>query len=344
MLWNHGWTVDSLVERLDAEPQRVDSSLMLVEQSFSAIDPGEWDRFVQQCRASFLCSWKVVSAERLRRRVLLFEVHEKSSAGVTHKVGQCALSVAKARVKFLDCLQLLPAHDHLWERGMHLLIERLGPGTYEYGSLWNQETRRLLTAPRTASIKDDVFQIDRINFAEWPDFAAYRRAVSENIRRDYKKAAAASAAVVLRTGTAALGELSSFVRLRREVMRRQGEPHSTAEDFARHALKLFCLGTGAFIATVRTGDRCHAAFFGVEFGDSFYYLAGGTEDRCQGFGSFLFLTLLEQWFTKRPAGRLYLGSHIGEPTIHTYTGGNLLYRRKLRAISLPGTSFTLTMV
>jgi hypothetical protein len=336
--------VDSLVEGLDSAPQCVGASLMLVEQSFNAVEPGEWDRFVQQCRASFLCSWKVVCAERLRRRVLLFELHVRSSPGVTHKVGQCALSVARGRVKFLDRLQLLPTHDHLWERGIHLLIERCGPATYEYGSLWNQENRRLLAAPRTASIKDDIFQIDRINFAEWPDFAAYRRAVSENVRRDYKKAAAASAAVVVRAGTAALGELGSFVRLRREVMRRNKEPHSTPADFGRHALKLLCLGTDAFIATVRTRDGCHAAFFGAQFGDSFYYLAGGTEDRCQGFGSFLFLTLLERWFAERPGGVLYLGSHIGEPTSRTYTGGNLLYRRKLRATSMAGASFTLTMV
>lgn len=336
--------MDSLLEQLDSAPASVDASLVLVEQSFKAVTPAEWDAFVQQCGASFLCSWKVVSAARLRRRVRLFELHVPSSMGATRKVGQCALSIGKGRVKFLDRLQLLPSHDHLWERGVHLVVERCGPATYEYGSLWNQEERRLLTAPRTATIKDDVFQIDRIDFAGWPDFAAYRRAVSENIRRDYKKAAAASAAIVCKSGTAALGELSSFVRLRGETMRRQREPHSAAADFGRHMLKLLCLGTDAFVATVRTPGGCHAAFFGAQFGDSFYYLGGGTEDRCQGYGSFLFLTLLERWFAERPRGVLYLGSHVGEPSSWTYTGGNLLYRRKLRAVSLPGASFTLTMV
>lgn len=336
--------MDSLLDQVDSAPGSVQASPVLVEQSFSAVKPAEWDAFVQQCGASFLSSWKVVSAERLRRRVRLFELHVASSGGTTRKVGQCALAIGKGRVKFLDRLQLLPSHDDLWERGVHLVIERCGPGAYEYGSLWNQEERRLTTAPRTATIKDDVFQIDRIDFSGFADFAAYRKAVSENIRRDYKKAAAASATVVCKSGSAALAELGSFVRLRGEVMRRQGEPHSAAADFGRHVLKLLCLGSDAFVATARTSGGSHAAFFGVRFGDSFYYLGGGTEDRCQGYGSFLFLTLLERWFAECPRGVLYLGSHIGEPTSRTYTGGNLLYRRKLRAISLPGASFTLTMV
>lgn len=260
------------------------------------------------------------------------------------KVGQCALAIGRGRVKFLDRLLLLPDADHLWERGIHLITERCGRAVYEYGSLWNQEERRLDAIPASATLEDDVFQVDRVDFANWPDFAAYRRAISENIRRDYKKAAAASAEVVVRSGTAALGELRSFVRLRGEVMRRQKEPYSAAADYARHTLKLACLGSNAFVATARTQGRCHAAFFGARFGDSFFYLGGGTEDRCQGFGSFLFLTLLEQWFAERPEGALYLGAHIGEPRSWTYTGGNLLYRRKLRAVSLPGARFTLTMV
>lgn len=334
----------SLLAPLDSRAADIDAGLALVERSISTVQPAEWDAFAHQCGGSFLCSWKVIATERLRSRVRLFELHLPLGAGATRKVGQCAVSIARDRVTFHDRLQLLPDCNPLWERGIHLVIDRCGPAVYEYGSLWNQEERRLGAAPSAATVTDDEFQVDRIDFSNWRDFAAYRRAVSENIRRDYKKAAAASAEVVFRSGPAALGELRSFVRLRGEVMRRQKEPYSATADYARHMLKLVCLGSDAFVATVRTPGRCHAAFFGARFGGSFYYLGGGTEDRCQGFGSFLFLTLLEQWFAERPGGSLYLGSHIGQPKSWTYTGGNLLYRRKLRAVSLPGARFTLTMV
>ncbi len=336
--------MESLVEEVAPVPGQAASTVVLVERPASAVDPAQWDGFAQRCGASFLCSWNVVSAERFRHRVRIFELHATALSGQSAKVGQCAIAVARRRVRFLDRLQILPGHEDLWERGVHLIIERCGEATYNYGSLWNQEDRRLRAAPRRAAVNDAILQIDRIGFAEWPDFAAYRRAVSENIRRDYKKAAAASATVTVRHGTAALADLAPFVRLRREVMRRNVEPYSPSADFGRHALKLLCMGADAFIATARTADRCHASFFGVQFGDAFYYLGGGTEDRCQGFGSFLFLTLLEQWFERCPRGALYLGSYVGTPTAKTYTGRNLLYRRKLRAASVAGSSFSLTMV
>ena len=124
-------------------------------------------------------------------------------------------------------------------------------------------------------------------------------------------------------------------------MRRNQEPFSSLIDAPLHALKLLCMGEGAFIATARAGGRSEAAFFGVEFGDRVCYVSGGTRDRSEGFGSYLFLTLIEQWFAQHPRGALHLG--VTEPGLvpETYERGNLLYRRKLRAVSIPSTAFTL---
>jgi hypothetical protein len=180
-----------------------------------------------------------------------------------------------------------------------------------------------------------------VDFCAWRDFAAYRRGVSENIRRDYRKAAAASPSIVIRRGASACRDIAGLVGLRRQVMRRNQEPFSTLIDAPLHALKLLCMGESAFIATVRAGGRSEAAIFGVEFGDRICYVSGGTRDRSDGFGSYLFLTVIEQWFAEHPRGALYLGAT--EPGLEpdTYTRGNLLYRRKLRAVSIPATAFTL---
>jgi Acetyltransferase (GNAT) domain len=192
-------------------------------------------------------------------------------------------------------------------------------------------------------VADGALRLDCIDFAKWPDFAAYRRAVSENLRRDYKKAAAAAPVLTTRRGMDAYRDLPALVGLRRQVMRRNDEPFSSVVDAPLHALKLWCLGDDAFVSRVEANGRAQAAFFGVRFGGGIYYVSGGTADRCEGFGSYLFLTLIERWFAEQPRGRLYLG--ITEPGYvpETYTGGNLLYRRKLRAVSIPGAAFTLAV-
>jgi hypothetical protein len=323
------------------------SDVVIAERTFRSIDAAAWDAFVLASSGSFLGSWSVVRAERLIRRVRCFEFLVPAQGGAPLKVGQCAVATVRGEVRFLDRLHLAPAHRHLWDRCLHLVVERCGPAVYRYGSPWNHEDRQPVTALGAAgagNLSDIPFRVDLIDFGRWADFAAYRRSVSENIRRDYKKAVEASARVEIRYGLAAVHDLLAFVRLRREVMLRNGEPFSPLLDYVRHALKLACIGQLGFIATVKTGGRCHAAFFGVRFGDGFYHLAGGTAKNSQGFGSYLFLTLIEQWFTEHPRGRLYLGIHRG-PSVDpsAYTRGNLLYRRKLRAASVEGAQFSATV-
>ena len=58
-----------------------------------------------------------------------------------------------------------------------------------------------------------------------------------------------------------------------------------------------------------------------------------------GYGSYLFLTLIDEWFRAHPTGRLYLGRQVACVDPATYKRGNHLYRRKLRATTGPGTAF-----
>jgi hypothetical protein len=284
----------------------------------------------------------VIRAERVRSAVRVFGI-VSTVAGTPVTIGQCAVAVRGRRIRFLDRIHLLPAHAHAWATVVRQVVARCGPGTYRYGSAWNHERRSLPAsgALLPGRLDDDALRLDCIDFAAWADFAAYRRAVSENLRRDYKKAAAASPIVTTRRGLDACRDVPALVGLRKQVMRRNGESFSSVVDGPKHVLKLMCLGDDAFISTVDAGGRARAAFFGVRFGDRLYYVAGGTEDKCEGFGSYLFLTLIEQWFAEHPRGSIYLG--VTEPGFvpDTYTRGNLLYRRKLRATSVDGTAFSL---
>jgi hypothetical protein len=319
------------------------SPVVLSERSLSAIQPAEWDAFVVACAGSFLGTWRVVRAHRLRSRVRAFEFTARDASGTPRKIGQCAVAIARGRVRFLDRLHLVPGFVESWDHCINLVIERCGAGTYEYGSPWNPEERRppsnAVGALVPRLLREKAFFIDRVDFRRWRDFDAYRRDVSENIRRDYRKAVEASATVETKYGMAAIRDLVTLVRLRGEVMQRNGERFSGPLDATRHLLKLACIGDLAFITTVRTEGRCHAAFFGVEFGDDIYYLSGGTAKNSQGYGSYLFLTLIERWFATHPQGKLYLGRQSACVDPATYTRGNQLYRRKLRATSVSGAEF-----
>jgi len=319
-----------------------DASIVLHERAIGAIDPVEWDRFAAASDGSFLGSWSVIRAERIRHTVRVFEF--QSRVAPPAKIGQCAVAIAGRNVRFLDRIHLLPAHASAWEQCLSEVIARCDARYCTYGSTWNHESRCVAgmgAAFPPRRVTDGGLRLDCIDFESWRDFAAYRRAVSENLRRDYRKAAAAAPILTTRRGVDACRDVPALVGLRRQVMRRNNEPFLSLVDAPVHALKLMCLGDDAFISLVEANGHAQAAFFGVRFGSAFYYVSGGTADKCEGFGSYLFLTLIEQWFTEQPRGKLYLG--VTEPGYEpaTYMRGNLLYRRKLRAVSVPGTAFTL---
>jgi hypothetical protein len=321
-----------------------EASVAVRERLIAEIDPAAWDRCVLACGGSFLGAWNVIRAERLLHTVRVFDLVTSGPNPV--KIGQAAVAIDHDRARFLDRVHLLPTHADRWSRAVQHIVERCGAAIYSYGSPWNAERQCLAPlrhALPAAHIVDASTGIDAVEFATWRSFAAYRRGISENIRRDYRKAAAASPVVALRRGVFACRDIAGLVGLRRQVMRRNQEPFSTLIDAPLHALKLLCLGEHAFIATVRAAGRSEAAFFGVEFGDRICYVSGGTRDRSEGFGSYLFLTLIEQWFATHPTGVLHLG--VTEPGLvpETYSRGNLLYRRKLRAVSVPNTAFTLAV-
>lgn len=316
----------------------------VLERPPRSVNAAEWDEFVRRCDGSFLGGWHLIRTNRFLSRIRIFEFIV-SEEGRPRKIGQCAVAIAAGRVRFMDRLHLLRPWAEHWDRCLQLLVERCGSGVYEYGSLWNAESRHLPDGPVGKWISQTLpgkpFLVDRVDFGRWDGFEQYRADVSENIRRDYRKAVAASAVVETREGRAALRDVYTLVRLRGAVMRRNQERFSAVADFVRHLVKILCIGQGAFISTVRAEGRCPAVFFGVRFGGDIYYLAGGTEKTANGYGSYLFLTLIEEWFAANPNGRLFLGPQLACVDPQTYTGGNQLYRRKLRATAGPGTAFQL---
>jgi hypothetical protein len=170
---------------------KTDTPLVLLERAIDEIDPAAWDRFALASGASFLGSWCVVRAEGILAPLRIFELFA-AEASPDLKVGQCAVAVGHDHARILDSLHILPEHRGWWAAGLAQVVARCAAAAFTYGSRWNHE-RRCLAALRDAvpeaRVVDTSLGIDAVEFAAYPGFAAYRRRASENIRRDYKKAA-----------------------------------------------------------------------------------------------------------------------------------------------------------
>jgi hypothetical protein len=315
--------------------------LIAQRRPFSSFHSAEWDDFAAETGESFLGSWSVVKARCFTGEVRLFDFVLVDGIGSTQKVGQCAVHIARGKATFLDKIQLLPEQRHLNRGCFDLVVEHLGELAYKYGSRWNDEDEFDLEELSEFDADATTFHVDYIQFRDWPSFAAYRRSISENIRRDYKKAKEAGAVARTDYGLKALRDLFALVSMRRHMMRRNQLPFSRFLDFFSHVGRLFALGKKAFVTTVKVDGKVYAAFFGVEVGKRLYYISGGTRTNHLGAGSYLFLTLIQSWFSKHPDGEFMMGD-CPEPFYRPdHDGGNVLYRRKLRVRSVNGVEFRL---
>ena len=274
--------------------------------------------------------------------VRLFDFILCDRSSVYHKVGQCALRIGARSVTFLDRIHLIPEQRRLWDQCLALVAQRFGSRSYSYGSHWNEE--EYLPDPAvcgfvSGELIDCPIQIDVIDFREWADFNAYRRAVSDNIRRDYKKACNAGIRVRTRFGLAAASDLFALVAMRACMMRKNKRRFSQIFDFFLHAAKLAILGKHGFISTARINRRCYSAFFGAKFGHNIYSVSGGTRQNRLGAGSYLLLTMFEAWFSENPAGKVLMGYGGGPPGDYSHNDGDLLYRHKLRTRPVKGIRF-----
>lgn len=322
------------------QAQQSGLKLTLMQRSFSSFRPAEWDNFARAGGGSFLGLWRVVNVHRFCGRVRLFDFL-LADGTYTQKVGQCAVRISKRKVAFLDRIHLLVGYEHLNRGCLDLITQQCGHVMYRYGSHWNNESHFDLSSLQHFDVSKNFFHIDVIDFNDWADYTAYFRAVSENIRRDYKKAREAAPVVKINRGIRALRDLPALMAMRRQMIRRNKLSSSRVLDFLLHAAKLVALGQNGLVVTAKIRGTCYAAFFGAQVGNRLYYISGGTRSNRLGVGSYLFLTLIEHWFSQHSNGQLLMGDCSTLPDSPMHDCGSLLYRRKLRVRSVNGVEFEL---
>lgn len=326
-----------------ADDQRSNAVPLLIHDDRSTTKY-EWDRLAGACNASFRCGYHAARAWQLdhhvwcRMRRYAFHLGDATES----RIGQVAIGTGSRVRAFADGLQLLPHHADHWASCMRTLLETLGPGVYHYGSRWNLEPARDEACAQISGVHVvDVRAITMyaVHFARWSTWDAYIRDVSENARRNARKAAKLGPRLSIEIGYGArmLRYAHDLLRLRRDLYARKGVAFSMRINLFRLLLRAVAMRDQAFIAIARRDNNVIAAFGGITFGRDTYFMDSAAVPDDDGAYWFLMLRMLEDAYRRAPQGRFVTGAYYANTPV---SKGLDFFRYQCRAEGHATSEFT----
>lgn len=311
-------------------------SLTVVSRSVRSIGP-EWQAFAEENGGSFRSlpdKLRLASVLGiLRGRVQAFEFFV-DAPGVRQKIGQCWITRQSDRIQIGDGLQILPHYASLWPDMLRVLLDRLGPGRYEYGWAWSLEqprTQELVTVPGVTIASVMEFAIHYINFSDWASWDDYYAAISENVRRNIRKAGAnrPSLAISENSGRSGIRDIRSLVALRKETFARLGSRLNIWQAMASYTAQLLAAPMQMVSMVAEDMGTPLAGLLGYEFGKAFFYWQGGSVADQSGSGWSLLIAAVKRWYDRHPDGLFILG-YFNPDLPGTRREGLLRQRQSLR--------------
>lgn len=245
------------------------------EIRLSQFDRQAWDRNAARSGASMRSAFAHLHGLGLkflfRGAPKLFHVYLEAD-GERTQIGQYTLIFRGDSRVFYDGLHLYPEYRGLWAAAMTAVLADAGPGTYEYGWQWMPEPPReaeLRTIPGVTLTHVRPILVQGVDFANWPDWDAYYRDISENIRRNARKAEKLHGDLkfTLVTGLAALTKVPALVAMRGDMYRRKQLAFNPLRIFAGYVTSILACPAQASIGVVTSGGRTLAIQNNVEFAD-----------------------------------------------------------------------------
>lgn len=290
--------------------------IIAIETDRSKVDFVTWDAFAKKCASSFRCSYFASRAWQIDdgwmfTKLRNFEFYIDCDR---LKIGQCAIGISDHIKIFADALQVLPGYSNFWQDMMCLLLEKLGPGRYQYGSLWNIEQPREYALQRIDGVRVDVIEglpIQTVDFALWENWNHYFAAVSNNARRSAKRALKQipPPRIRVRQGLSTLLDVITLTRLHSRTASRKNMNSPVTRILLRNILRTITMRRHAVTAIVRVGGRAAAAFAGIEFGEHTYYMLGGSRADNGGAAWLLMLTMIRRAYERTGgAGKFLMGA------------------------------------
>jgi hypothetical protein len=301
-----------------------------------------WDRNSARCGASMRSTYahlRGLGLKFLLRGVPKFYHVYLEADGQRTQIGQYTLIFRRDARIFYDGLHLYPEYRGLWTAAMTAVLADAGAGTYEYGWQWMPEPPRdseLQTIAGVTLTHVRPILVQGVDFANWSDWETYYRGISENIRRNAKKAEKLHGDLKfsLVTGLAALTKVPALVAMRGDMYRRKQLPFNPLRIFAGYVTNILACPSQAMIGVVTSGGRTLAIQNNVEFADFHYYLDGAAGAETEGGGWFLQLSMLRRAYERTPKGKFLLG-YTDLPVGDQTAEGLLRSRRSLRASDWP---------
>ena len=212
-----------LHERLPQCERLLQGTLRVVRVSVFSTD---WDDFAARCGASPYCARNYLRIYGLLYGLHLFEFVQHQD-GVQTKIGQCAVVGGRRARRFCDGVQLLPGFDHYWNNAVAAVLQMVGPGRYHYGSGWRLETPREKELDGLTGVSIDHIQrvvVEAVDFSRWASWEEYSRSISNNARRNAKRAINmhSDVTLVFRRGLWTMVSVPCLTWLRRLMLRRKG--------------------------------------------------------------------------------------------------------------------------
>jgi hypothetical protein len=257
------------------------------------------------------------------------------------KIGQCAIGVGGATSVFMGELQLLADHSDLWTDAMRVLLGRIGPGRYRYGSNQSLDKCREEDLKRIETVAIESVRplvVEAVDFSRWSTWDDYWRAISSNSRRNARHAEALipDLSLVVRQGLNSAVDIPALLSLRAAMYRRKGIAFGSWRAGVSDLGMI--LGCPDHVLTAVVSDRTQvlAAITAIEFGPHVYYANGGSRPDNRGAAWYLTLSLLRRTYERDPAAAKFIMGYVDYATHDETIGGGLLrFRRSCRVSAYP---------
>jgi hypothetical protein len=308
--------------------------------------------FAQRCGASFRCAYNALAAWQFAAsgcnnympfRLRRFQIFSEDNGA---KIGQCTIAIGHTQRVFVDGLQLLPAYQAFWELAMAALLASLGPGRYRYGSRWNIEPSRELDLQNLSGVNVELIEdliVQAIDFTCWKSWNDYFRQISNNARRNAKRASTQhpTPTVQIRCGLLTILDVLAITSLHRNTLLRKNIKEASFEVLlSRFLFRFITKHKYSITAVARAGGRTLAAFFGIEFGQNTYYWTGGSRADNRGVAWHLMLETIRHAYNRTHGSGKFLMGTVEESGLGW---DNLAWSRKqCRAANFPTSIVTFT--
>jgi hypothetical protein len=302
-----------------------------------SFDPTEWDSYAVRSGASMRSAHEHLRRLQLRfhwvRSITTYSIHLYPD----EMIGHFTILKGFGSNRFYDGLNLLPEHRHLWASAMAAALSEGGDGLYEYGWTWSLEPCReesLKSMDGVTVLASEQIVVQGVDFSKWSNWIAYYKSISENCRRNAKKAEKTfdDLKLIISTGRSAISVAPRLLRLRDAMYRRKGLPFAPLRTLLGYLANILVSPSQSNIAYVMGGGKARAALRIVEFGPLSYYLDGAISSDSDGAGWYLMLNMLRRAYDRSPDGKFLMG-YYHENTRDLASGAGLLRSRKSLRVS-----------